>query len=79
MGDAIVRGFRFSFMVLFVERSAACTANRGRATPPAPEALDMEEDRDDCEDRVETSEIMESGEDADEVERAREDRRTIGG
>ena len=74
MGDAIARGFRFS--LLFVDRSAACTARRGRVTP---DALDMEDDRDDCEDRVETSETIESGEDADEVERAREDRRTMVG
>ena len=80
IGDAIVTGFRFSFIEFAVQRAAALTARRGWEDEKDPDAFDeIEEERDERDERVETSDTIDSGDDAEEVERASEDRRTNDG
>ena len=72
--------FRPSRIELLVQRSVALTAKRvcGAQEPDAFE--DTDDDRDDrAENVVETSEIIDSGDDADEFERASDDRRIAAG
>ena len=76
MGDTTLSGWRPSFSELLVQRRVA---RRGRETAPGPDAeLEETEDDRELEDRVDTSETIESGDDADELDRANDDRRTVG-
>jgi hypothetical protein len=76
----MARVFRDSLRELLVQRKVALTAKRAGAEPLTPEALDeTDDDREEREDKVGTSDTIESGDDADEVERAKDDRRTAAG
>lgn len=58
---------------MFAHRRVACTANFGSESAQFDDATDDIED--DREDREVTSEIIDSGDDTEETERANEDRR----
>lgn len=80
----MAKAFRHSLSELLVHRSAALTAKRGLAEAQVPRMEETGADPEEQEDRldddsVDTSEIIESGDDAEEVERAKDDLRTTVG
>jgi hypothetical protein len=79
----MAKAFRPSLSELLVHRSVAFTAKRGLAEALVPRmetGADPEEQDDKLDDdSVETSETIDSGDDAEDVDRARDDLRTTVG